>query len=99
MVDRRNDGYACHGGMGANCRSLMNKLRTLDFAIIETGLYLDAYPQCRRALEYYHRLLKERAKVAEMVNGSCGPLTMKSNVSQTEWNWPRGPWPWEPDAN
>ena len=43
MADRRNDGCLMPGGAGANCRSLMNKLRTLDFAIIETGLYLDAF--------------------------------------------------------
>ncbi len=99
MADRRNDGCMMPGSSGSNCRALMNKLRTLDFAIIETGLYLDAYPKCRRALEYYHRLLNERAKVAEMINNGCGPLTMKNNASRTEWNWHKGPWPWEPDAN
>ena len=98
MLERRNECCPVCGG-GANSTSLMNKLRTLDFAITETVLYLDAYPKCRRALEYYHRLLKERAKVAEMVNNVIGPLTAGSNMSQTEWKWCQGPWPWEPDAN
>ena len=99
MVDSRNIRRGTSGASTANCKALMCKLRTLDFAIIETALYLDAYPGCRGALNYYSRLIRERAKVAEMINSTCGPLTMKENMSTTEWNWHKGPWPWEPDAN
>ena len=46
-----------------------------------------------------HRLIEERMRLADMVNERCGPLTIKSNVSATDWTWVKGPWPWEPDAN
>ena len=29
----------------------------------------------------------------------CGPMTMYGNVSRDSWDWVKGPWPWEPDAN
>ena len=34
-----------------NCARLKKKLQTIDFAIVETTLYLDAYPHSRVALE------------------------------------------------
>ena len=83
----------------SNCKDLMHRLRMVDFSIIETAMYLDAYPKCQKALEYYHKLIEERMQLADMVNERCGPLTIKSNVSRTDWTWVKGPWPWEPDAN
>ena len=81
-----------------NCKMLQQRLQALDFAIVETALYLDVYPDCKKALEYHKRLLKERKMVAEALQGSCGPTTAWEE--QTDgWAWVKGPWPWEPDAN
>ncbi len=77
----------------------MKKLKTVDFAIIETALYLDAYPKCRKALEYYRQLIKERETLAEAINSKCGPMTIRDNNDCSEWSWVAGPWPWEPEAN
>ena len=77
----------------------MKKLKAVDFAIIDTALYLDAYPKCKKALEYYRQLTKERAMLAEAINGKCGPITVRDNESCSEWTWATGPWPWEADAN
>ena len=81
------------------CKSQLENLRALDFAIVETGLYLDAYPQCREALEYYHALIAQREKVAAAYEKGCAPLTVYGNRSKTSWDWVAGPWPWEADAN
>ena len=43
-----------------SCYAALKKLRAIDFALQETVLYLDAYPQNKQALRYYHRLIKER---------------------------------------
>ena len=81
-----------------NCRNLQKRLQAVDFAIAETTLYLDVYPDCKRALEYHKRLLRERNMIADALRGSCGPVT--SFEEQTDgWEWVKGPWPWEPDAN
>lgn len=82
-----------------SCREQMNTLRALDFAIQETALYLDAYPQHLEALEYYHALIAQREKVAAAYESSCGPLTIYGNRSRKSWDWVNGPWPWEADAN
>ena len=83
----------------ASCDRLKKKLQTIDFAIIEATLYLDAYPHCRAALDYYHKLVAEREALAAAINEKCGPVCHRDNKSRNEWNWVEGPWPWEPDAN
>lgn len=82
-----------------SCENLMNKLRMVDFAIIETALYLDAYPKCRKALEYYNELIKEREMLAEAAKRKYGPMTIRDNGSCDTWSWTEGPWPWEAEAN
>lgn len=82
-----------------SCGEIKKKLQTVDFALIDTALYLNAYPDCAEALEYYHKLLAEHKKLTEEVNEKCGPLTAMSNESHTEWNWVSEPWPWQIEAN
>ena len=86
-------------GMPCNCSGLMKKLQAVDFAIVETALYLDAYPDSQKALEFYHRLLKERELLADAYHTRCGPTTAWDNKSTDSWDWVKGPWPWEADAN
>ena len=83
----------------SNCHSLKSKLQTVDFAIVDTVLYLDAYPRNAQALEYYHKLVSEREALVKAINEKCGPICIRDNKSRTEWNWVEGPWPWEPEAN
>ena len=86
-------------GTNRTCAAKLEKIRALDFALQETVLYLDAYPQNRQALNYYHQLIKQRKQMMEDYEASCGPLTMYGNTSQNSWDWINGPWPWEHDAN
>lgn len=80
-------------------RELQNKLRAVDFALVELTLYLDAYPDCAEALAYYHRLREERTRLAGSMNEQGAPLTHRDNHSQSSWQWVKTPWPWEPEAN
>ena len=77
----------------------MKKLQAIDFALNETVLYLDAYPNSAPALEYYHKLLCERERLCDALAKSGVPITYRDNVSTTNWEWINSPWPWQPDAN
>ena len=39
---------------------LSRQIDAVEFALVETIIYLDAYPENRRALEYYQTLMTER---------------------------------------
>ena len=86
-------------GSRNGCNERMKSLQALDFALQETVLYLDAYPENQEALEYYHRLLAERERVMAEYEKSCAPVTMYGNKSRNSWDWILGPWPWENGAN
>ena len=94
-----NDNNNATRPQAPSCQKLKKKLQTIDFAIVETVLYLDAYPNCRAALDYYHKLIAERESLRGMINEKCGPISASENKSRTEWTWARGPWPWESEAN
>ena len=81
------------------CKEQLDLLRAIDFAIQETVLYLDSYPHSKKALAYYHQLVAQRREIMEYYEGSCGPITMYGNQSQSSWDWISSPWPWEADAN
>lgn len=109
---RNDSSCACNSNNGGNCAGsnngstsmngtqsqLMNRLRKVDFALSDTILYLDAYPQCKAAMEYYKKLLGERTVLLEKLSQNGIPLTAVSNYSDS-WNWTNSPWPWEYEAN
>lgn len=82
------------------CKQLMRELQAVDFSMVETILYLDAYPESSEALAHYHRLHEERERIlGAMQAKGCSPVTAMDSHSRSEWSWVDGPWPWEPDAN
>lgn len=78
----------------------MERLKEVDFSLIDTVLYLDAYPHCAEALCYYHKLKKEREEIVHSLAHKCNmPVTSFNNASECEWSWTDKPWPWEHCAN
>ena len=77
----------------------MNKtqtsLKALDFALIETGLFLNTHPQDAKALAYFNKLTEERNDALQTYYKNCGPLTLFDGVTKSSWDWVKTPWPWE----
>lgn len=74
---------------------LMDRIRAVDFALYETILYLDVYPDSCHALETYHKLRLERNTLHAEFEKTYGPLTAFGNESTTSWDWMSRPAPWE----
>lgn len=83
---------------GENVEQLKSKLRAVDFSLVDTVLYLDVYPNCKKALEYYHKLIRERDMLCAKLKEMGMPVNNMSNVGDS-WKWTDGPWPWEYEAN
>ena len=77
---------------------LLRSVSAYSFMAYEALLYLDAYPECKSALDYYCKLKEERRAVADAVNEKCGPITAMNNGCSS-WDWVKSPWPWEYGAN
>ena len=78
---------------------LMRRLQKVDFAIVETCLYLDAYPHSREALAYYHKLVTEQKMLRDRLAALGRPITNSENTAKDQWLWTKGPWPWQIEAN
>ena len=82
-------------GCNSNETALLHKLQAVDFAIYDTILYLDAYPNCRKALSHYHALIEMQRKLVAEYETQYGPITAFGNQSKNSWDWTATPWPWE----
>ena len=92
-------GDACTG-VSADCKAMMRRLKTVEFAMYDIMLYLDIYPECSEALAYYHKLLEERDALRVSLAKKCKrPTTAAENACSESWDWIASPWPWDPSAN
>ena len=99
-VSRSSCGGCSSCSEKGDCSELKKKLKLVDFSLIDTVLYLDAYPDCKAALAYYHKLKAEREMLVEALSKSCNmPVTNFDNASEDTWDWVNTPWPWEACSN
>lgn len=77
---------------------LMRKIQELDFARVETELFLDTHPECRAALDFYRKVTGELEMLMTQYNNDHGPIVAKESVGDT-WSWINGPWPWQMTEN
>lgn len=84
--------------MEMNKAELYKRIMQLAFVKNELELFLDTHPSCRAALEHYYRTVDEYNTLVGEYEGKYGPLTASANVGE-KWNWIKGPWPWDIEAN
>ena len=87
-------------GMDSRDRvSLMKKIQMYDFVVDETVLYLDTHPACQQALEHFRKYKAMLDEAMKEYHEKYGPLTAESSAGMDVWDWVKGPWPWEKEAN
>ena len=82
-----------------NVSKVLHRLMAIDLAIVETGLYLDSYPENKAALNYYKKLADERQKLVAELSRAGRPITSLDAGTNDSWDWVNSPWPWEAEAN
>ena len=81
-----------------NSVNIKDRMKAADFALWETVLYLDAYPNDKEALANFYKLREEAEKLTMEYEAKFGALTAFGNEGGS-WQWTKGPWPWESEAN
>lgn len=72
---------------------MIDQIKSLDFAIIELGLYLDTHPDDQRALCMHREYCKQVKDLKDKYQKMYGPLTIFYPCNK--WRWLEQPWPWE----
>lgn len=75
-------------------KKMLKNVQISDFELVEANLYLDAYPHCTKALEYFYTARERADYCRKEYEKKYGPLTAASNTGNT-WKWIDSPWPWE----
>ncbi len=76
--------------------ALLLLIQRLGFAKVELELYLDAYPECTSALQYYREVVDNLNMAMAQYQEKYGPLTADESRGDT-WMWVKGKWPWQLD--
>ncbi len=74
-------------------QEMIDQIKSLDFAIIELGLYLDTHPEDQRALCMHREYCKQVKELKDKYQKMYGPLTIFYPCNK--WRWLEEPWPWE----
>ena len=64
---------------------LLKQIQAYDFALYDTILYLDAYPNSREALNSYNKYARLSARARQEYEQKFGPLTPPNEAN--EWKW------------
>ena len=72
---------------------LMRQIQAYDFALYDTILYLDAYPDSKEAKCYYNKYSKLSQRARQEYEQKYGPISQPLEVDN--WQWTNGPWPWQ----
>ena len=72
---------------------MLNRIKSLNFSIIELGLYLDTHHDDEKALCLHRKYCKEYRELTDKYQKVYGPLTI--NFPCNKWRWLEEPWPWE----
>ena len=78
---------------------LMQMIRKYDFALYDLTLYLDTHTQCQEALQLFDKYRSQREKAVEEYVRRFGALQAIQNQNDQRWEWGKGPFPWEREAN
>ena len=77
------------------CANLIDQLYSTSFAVDDLTLYLDTHPNCQEALGCFANLKGLEANLMQEINASYFPLTATAAGGECQWEWVKGPWPWE----
>lgn len=75
---------------------MLTSLDSLGFAMIDLNLYLDVFPNDRKALEQYNQYRKQKEDLLKQYEKKYGPIVLSSDALNVyPWAWDNKPWPWE----
>ena len=72
---------------------MLQKIRCLDFAVVELAEYLDTHNDDKKALKLHKEYSCKIHDLKEKYQKMFGPLSIYFPCNK--WRWIEEPWPWE----
>jgi len=77
----------------------LRKLSSLDFMLMDLGLYLNTHNNDTVALHIYQKISKDAEELRQHYENTFGALNSRSYDEASCWHWINEPWPWEREHN
>ena len=75
---------------------LLTYIDALGFSMIDLNLYLDIYPNDKKAINLFNQYRKEKESLVHQYESKFGPITLNSDsLNSYPWAWDDMPWPWD----
>ena len=74
---------------------LLKEIMAVQFALLETILYLNTHPDDRTVINLYNQYARRLMKLIHEYENNYGPLTTHHPESEKRWRWIDEPWPWQ----
>ncbi len=75
----------------------LSKIRELQFAVLETNLYLNTHPEDMRVLKLHNEFATELCMLTQQYQENYGLLRANFSEAEFPWQWIEEPWPWQID--
>lgn len=88
-------GCGCNNMGDSECSraDMLNTIKSLNFAVIELGLYLNTHPNDQRAICLHREYTRQLRDLKDKYQKVYGPLSIYYPCNK--WRWLEEPWPWE----
>lgn len=80
------------------CKHLLHKISTAQFAAWELHIYLDTHPNDADARRRYKEYEDQARRLVDEYQSKYGPLYPQDTMGDTSWDWIDSPWPWETEV-
>ncbi len=77
---------------------LLKRVQMFDFILTELNLFLDTHPDNAEALDYFEQYQYLKNQAVTQFENKYGPLRAEDFNGDKFFNWVKGPWPWESEA-
>ena len=75
--------------------SMLREIMQLQFAVIETVLYLNTHPFDERVLDLHNNFSRRLMNKIEKYSEKYGPIVPDFPDAEYPWSWINEPWPWQ----
>lgn len=74
---------------------LLMRIQVMDFAMLETNLFLDSHPNNQEALALHEKYKQSYEMLVAEYESKYGPIKLNTDSREKTWAWIKDPWPWD----
>ncbi len=75
--------------------NMLAQIRELQFAVLETNLYLNTHPEDMRVLRLHNSFARDLCQLTREYQQNYGMLRANFCDAEFPWQWIEEPWPWQ----